>query len=229
VIIESNKTTLRKFLPPELLLHIYSNNFINWDFFTINYLISLKDFRSELNKSLSKNPKHSNKDEILQESMNSSKMDFSLKHKSQLINKSQQQGKVQSNISPIKEINKISTYCNYSHSFSYLYTGSDYFNHIHKIYSYQLTVVNNFPNLENKQEFKFDFNFKQMRILERISDDWDLDRFFRKILIIDKRNGKVKLDYEYFENFSQSFFKFIKKINIKQEECRDNIKMEIKY
>ena len=60
-------------------------------------------------------------------------------------------------------------------------------------------------------------NFKQFKILEKISETLDLETFIKKLILIDTKEPYITLNIQYFDYIDDNFFKFLKK-NLNHEE-----------
>jgi hypothetical protein len=100
---------------------------------------------------------------------------------------------------------------NDSHSFSYLITQKEengsFKNYIHKVYSFSLKIKD-----DQKSSHYFQFNFKQLRVLFKISEDRDINNFFKKLVIKSNQHGehKISIDWNFFKIVDDDYLKISK-------------------
>ena len=179
-----------------LFLYLYRNNFINWDFYTLNYLFSLKNFRKIISHFLSFNN------------------DYSLiKHR---ISKSYAQNFPNNNTENIyrlfeekngKITNKIIFLINkkiYNHikenneSLNFFYTDSKLENYILNLHSYHIKIE--YEKLNPHLNWMFFLNFKQMKYLNEVSKYEQLTFFLPKIIKTNFEYGTLNINFEIFDN-----------------------------
>ena len=208
-----------------LFLFMYKHHFINWDFYALNYLFSIKIFRkrilqnySLINKNIIKSilPKTSlnnenTEDNTILEYMNktsrkinedsSIKNDkFDLNEEIAILNKDK--NKIYNMINPINE------------SFLFFYTDKSYQNTLIKMYSY--VIILDYDKLNPKIQWKYILNFKLMKLLNEISKYEPLETFLPKITKTDFQNGRLSIDFSLFHQFNINILGYEKR-NIKEE------------
>ena len=75
-------------------------------------------------------------------------------------------------------------------------------NSIKILHNYKLFVFN--KKLNPYYQFCFHLNFTQMKSLYSASKKQNIKHILEKIIIIDKENMKMKLNYEYLDNFNKN-------------------------
>jgi hypothetical protein len=106
---------------------------------------------------------------------------------------------------PIKDQNKY--YSEKDKCYSFIITQSDKTNTLYKIAPSKLYV--NIPNLGVDRWFEF--NIKQMKKIETLSNNPDeLQQFFKRLLLVNKRHTII-LDFEKLENTTPILFKCLQK------------------
>jgi hypothetical protein len=79
-----------------------------------------------------------------------------------------------------------------------------------------------------KVQLLADLNFKQLSVLEKISQTYKIDDFIRKLIIINKKEPLLSFDFQYFEYIDDNFFKFYGKNNVKLETSNEILQIEVK-
>ena len=196
IIIVKDSVKINKFINSELLLFMFFNNFICWEFYICSYLVSIKEFRNFLNKSFSK--------------------------------------KKQNMVQKTKTIQIVSLFNHEIKVKSYQEDENDLF-YFHSyeeenfIKNGMLKLSSNFLwiSIESKEDYKqFRFNFKQMKIIHKLHKYNDLDMFIKKIIIIDKKSNTLDIDYSFFDNIDESYFKFSKNFFGKDSASNSGIKFQ---
>ena len=232
---KSIKNDIKAFCDKNLFLYIYQNNFINWDFYVLNFLFSIKTFRkiilknySLLNKFLlndlftktinnnnlqsltnnfliMKNKKKSNNNKRYTSFFDGQKK-YNIFDEEIIINKNQ---------------NKIYNILNENNeSYLFFYTDNLYNNSIIKFYSYLITI--DYDKLNPKTKWKYYLNFKQMNQLNEISKYESLDSFLPKIIKTDFQNGLLFMDFSLFDEFNIEILGYERKNIIKTNKLKNN-------
>jgi hypothetical protein len=203
--ISKENKTVRKFIETELMLYIYSLNFANWDFYISNYLVSYKDFRNFLSKIFSK-------------------------AKTKFFNKTISNRDINDNTIFSSEV-KILEVSEKDETFSYMFSNSDddqlgennLKHQIHIMHSFNLAVK---PESGVTQNFKF--NFAQMKILAKLSECRDLNAFCRNLLIFSNTEIKISLDYSFFKDIDELYYKISKNLYKNEIDQKGNaIKLDV--
>ena len=184
-----------------LFLYLYKNNFVNWDFYVLNYILSIKTFRKIISKSLSlnkdfltslsnsqeKNYKTISTNKTLDNSFNFVDDEDDDKNKNKnifLVNK-----KIYNQMSENNEF------------YIFFYTDSNLNNYIIHFYSYHLKIE--YKRLNPKLKWEFFLNFKQMRNLIKVTKYERLNSFLPKIVNTNFENGFLNINFNVFdENFN---------------------------
>ena len=185
----TNDLIIKKYINNELLLLLIKEDFKDWEFFVMKYLISFKVFRN-----------------IMQ--LYFSKKDLNY---IQLINLTR------NNIFPIyTEISRNRTFDNkliiylskekkftnsiYSKNYFFIYSDKNGINYYKFFHNYIIITYNKNINPINK--FIFHFNYEQMKKIYFISKRQGLSYFFAKILENDTQNMKIKLNYDLLNRYT---------------------------
>ena len=202
------KEEIATFCDKSLFLYMYKNNFINWDFYSLNYLFSLKVFRKKILQNyafvrknfLSKENKVLNqinkKSRIL--SSNSTfniKRDINITEEIPIINRDKS-----------KTYNMIN---NSNESYIFFYTNKLYQNTLIKVYSYLILI--DYDKLNPKIRWKYVLDFKQMKLLNEITKYEPLETFLPKIIKTDFQNGNLFIDFSVFDEFNINILGYEKK------------------
>jgi len=207
-----------------LFLFLYKHHFQNWDFYSLNYLFSLKAFRKVIlqNYSLTKkyilnlfkNDNTNNKNNLLQY----------LNKGSKRINSSQKNININSNEEKTilnKDKNKIFNVINDNNeSYIFFYTNESYQNTLVKLYSYVITI--DYDKLNPKVRWKYILDFKLMKKLNEINKYQPLDTFLPKITKTDFQNGFLSIDFSLCNEFNIDILGYEKKILINNIMDEDN-------
>lgn len=87
----------------------------------------------------------------------------------------------------------------------FFYTNSKLSNFINKINSYKVSIT--YHKLNPNKSFEFDFSFKQMKMLYKISKYQKIETFISKLIITDFSKGNLELNYNVLDNLDYSIFK----------------------
>ena len=208
-----------------LFLFMYKDNFINWDFFALNYLFSIKIFRKRILQNYSLVKKDILKSILPQCSLKSNENTIEnsiLKYmnKTSRINEDNQikneKFELNEEITILnKDKNKIYNMMNPNNeSFIFFYTDNLYQNTLIKMHSY--IIILDYDKLNPKVHWKYILNFKLMKLLNEISKYEPLETFLPKITKTDFQNGRLSIDFSLFNQFNINILGYEKK-NINEE------------
>jgi hypothetical protein len=212
-----------------LFLYLYKNNFINWDFYILNYIFSIKSFRKILLAFLSFSKEYS----LISNSIINKKQIKNLKSSSILNNLEY----LLNNRKDKEEINnknifltdkKIYNQMNENNeSYSFLYTDANFKNYIINFHSYHIKIE--YRLLNPRLKWEFCLNFKQMRQLNEISKYVSLNSFLPKIVKTNFEFGSLDIDFSILdENFNVKILEKEKEVNSNNETMNmTNNEMEI--
>ena len=180
------------FCDKELFLFLLKNNFINWDYYILYYLFSLKLFRLIILKGLSFYSKYNIKNhgiDILY-----------ITHPLTYINEN----------TMLLNINRkiYNQYNDNQESYKFFYTDNFSINSIIDFHSFHIFIEND--KLNKNICYEFCLNFKQMFYLINISYYENLEKFLPKIIQINFEERKINIDFSVLEYFSN---KILGKIN----------------
>ena len=173
-----NGIEIRKNIDIELLFFLSEHGFKNWDFYLIEYLFSYYDFILIINSFLTKYNANSRLIKSLK---------YNFDDKNNYINLTKE--------SRLK-------YSKKSTKLEYIFTNDKMENSIKILHNYKLFVFN--KKLNPYYQFCFHLNFTQMKSLYSASKKQNIKHILEKIIIIDKENMKMKLNYEYLDNFNKN-------------------------
>jgi hypothetical protein len=223
--------TIIAFCDKNLFLFMLKNNFINWDFYALHYLFSMKSFRKLIIKKYSlevrpllktlynnyKNKSHNYEDDYLY-----NKIDIKLSSSNFNTTLYTREKKINNLLNDKNE------------SFVFFYTDNFNTNSIIDFHSYSILV--NYKKLNPYKSWQFFFNFKQMKYLTQINKFELLECFIPKILKTNFEYGSLEMDFSVFEDFNSNILNYPKKeiinkyiLNDKdqQNQIKDKMKLEI--
>ena len=202
------KEEIATFCDKSLFLYMYKNNFINWDFYSLNYLFSLKIFRKKILQNYAFVRKNflSKENNVLNQinkksrilSSNSTfniKRDININEEIPIINRDKS-----------KTYNMIN---NSNESYIFFYTNKLYQNTLIKVYSYLILI--DYDKLNPKIRWKYVLDFKQMKLLNEITKYEPLETFLPKIIKTDFQNGNLFIDFSVFDEFNINILGYEKK------------------
>ena len=189
-----------------MMLFLLKNNFINWDFYLMNYLFSIKAFRKLILKYLSFNIINRNLGQNTEESFNLDSLTYEKNASPRLNNLYLLDN---DNIIFDSFYNKLQLFNEKSETMHFFYTNDSNVNSLITLNSYQLVVDCEKVN----QNFLYEFflNFKQMRYLDEVKRYEPLETFLLKIIKTDTEKGVLSLDFSAFEDFHPKILNYIKK------------------
>ena len=223
------KEEIATFSDKSLFLFMYKNNFINWDFYCLNYLFSLKAFRKVIlqNYSLArKNIIPKNKFEENISFVNNTINIFNKKSRGMsskttlnihnlVLNNSDEKTII--NRDSAKIYNMINSN---NESYIFFYTDELHQNTLVKIYSYIILI--DYDKLNPKIRWKYILDFKLMKLLNEITKYESLETFLPKIIVTDFQNGKLSIDFSLFKEFDIDILGYEKK-NLNNNTENDTI------
>ena len=191
---EHIKKNIMTYCDKELFLFLLKKNFVNWDYYILNYLFSLKIFRLIILKGISIYKKYT-----IDKSDNNT---IDINNLSTLYLKK-----------PLDYINdktlminlnkKIyNQYNTNNETYKFFYTDNFSINSIIDLNSFHIFIENDKVNKNICYEFCL--NFKQMCHLINISHYEDLENFLSKIVQLNLEEGKINLDLSVLEFYSNN-------------------------
>ena len=211
------KNEIIAFSDKNLYLYMYKNNFINWDFYALNFLFSIKAFRKIILNNYSLVKKKILKDIIFSKTLNNEKPVNSMNNFLIFRNKTRKNNLKEQNKNNLYIENKLNEFSNEpiiinknrnkiyntlnenNESYLFFYTDHLYNNSIIKLYSYLIVI--DYERLNPKIKWKYYLDFKQMKQLNEISKYESLDTFLPKIIKTDFQNGLLSMDFSLFDEF----------------------------
>ena len=190
-----------------LFLYLYKHNFVNWDFYALNYIFSIKSFRAFVLQifSLNKNSTINNNSKIntINNNLRNLKTIPTDKRRNKLCNLIEEK---KTNIKKIENlyISNIKIYNQLSEnneSYTFFYTDVNLKNFI--IYFNSYNIIIDYKKLNPKIKWEFFLNFKQMQYLNEVSKYEPLPSFLPKILKTNFEYGLLDINFNVFdENFN---------------------------
>ena len=226
---ENLKEEIGTFCDKNLFLYMYKNNFINWDFYSLNYLFSLKIFRKYILKSYSISKKFilnnimSKKNNIKDEQKYMNKTSIDIKSKKSLDISSKEDKKFEFDNSQIINRDKNRSYNiinENNESYIFFYTDENNKNSLVKMYSYLIII--DYDKLNPKLRWKYCLDFKLMKKLNEITKYESLETFLPKIIKTDFQNGFLSLNFDLFNDFNIAILEYEKK-NLNSNNITSNM------
>lgn len=166
---------INKIIDIELLFFLIENNFKDWHFYVMEYLFSFYKFSLIVNNFLS----------IYKINKFNFRNNLILKNK--IINLSEE---------------KKLKYSRKNYNFEYIFTDENLTNHIKTLNSYKITIYN--KKISKNHHFCFHMNFIQMKSLYFSIKKQGEKNLIEKILLLDKDKMKIKLNYNFLDNFGKN-------------------------
>lgn len=166
---------INKIIDIELLFFLMENNFKDWHFYVIEYLFSFCKFSLIINNFLS----------IYKINKLNFRNNLILKNK--IINLSEE---------------KKLKYSRKNYNFEYIFTDDNLTNHIKTLNGYKITIYNR--KISKNHHFCFHMNFIQMKSLYFSIKKQGEKNLIEKILLLDKDKMKIKLNYDFLDNFGKN-------------------------
>ena len=239
------KNEIKAFCEKNLFLYLYKINFINWDFYVLNFLFSIKAFRKIILSNYSLNKIIYNHNDIYSKNMEIGKplcmnnmFTFKNTTKSRTIINERYIKNVKigpnfedqtydifnENIIINSNKNKVFNILNENNeSYLFFYTNNSYNNFIVKLYSYLIVIE--YEKLNPKKKWKYYLDFKQMKQLNEITKYESLNSFLPKIIKTDFQNGMLSMDFDLFHEFDIQILGYEKKniIKLTKSKNKNNI------
>ena len=166
---------IKKNIDIELLFFLIENSFKDWHFYIIEYLFSFSDFCLIINNFFSIYKTNN---------IHNLKLIHDYKHNNNVIYLTKE-----------KKLH----YSKKNSKLEYIFTDNNLNNFIKILHNYKLFVFN--KKVNPFYQFCFHLNFNQMKSLYLASKKQGIKYLFEKMIIYDKENMKIKLKYDYLDNF----------------------------
>jgi len=181
-----------------LFLYLYKNNFVNWDFFALNYIFSIKIFRTIVIHFLSFNKdyiilKNSKRNRILSKALEIMK-DYNNNNLYNYVDDDEDKKRKNILLVNKKIYDQMS---DNNESYIFFYTDSSLDNYILNFYSYHILIE--YKKLNPKLKWEFHINFKQMKYLNEVSKYEQLNSFLPKIINTSFENGLLSINFGIFD------------------------------
>ena len=197
-IFQINKKIIRTKIDIELIFYLLENSFKNWDFYISKYIFTYKKSIKNVESIISIKSTNNllSKEIKLLPEINSNRKNFLLKE--------------EININKKKSGN---TYrlTDQSKKYEFIYTDNDNKNHLKILHNfYMITYC---KSINPNKKFIFDFNFLQMRKLNKILRIQGLDYFLSKLIYIDREDLSIKFKYDELSSFSNEKYSILENQN----------------
>jgi len=243
--LEDQTFYISKYIPKEMLIYFLIKNFINWDFYVLNYLSKYKAFRDNVNERFYKRIKKNkpkgrnfagelfrNEDKLKVNDLSDQRISLSLDEK---IHEPE-----------YRNTNKI--YFIYTNKFGetnfFILSSFEYSIQLktqYKIKTVKDYLVEEKIHKENK-DFNFKFNMDQLIKLQKLKKFYNLGEYLKKMVVLLKKNQnkngfskirklevesldniKVDFDLKYFETLDDNFFRFLTKTDKEENSYEEQI------
>ena len=201
----------------DLFLFLLQNNFVNWDYYVLNFLFSIKIFRQIILSSLSfySNINLNAKVELSSFTERERKKDYLSSNYKKVDNSkisflNEKTIILNSNKKSYNQLNEN------NESYKFFYTDNFSVNSIIDFHSYHIFIE--YDKLNSKICWEFALNFKQMNYLSNINKYEDLETFLPKIIQTNFEDGKISIDFSIFEYFNTKIFEH--HLNEDKENCK---------
>ena len=211
------KKYVNLFIDKELLVYLLEKQFVNWDFYVVHYLFSIKSFRIFIQNILSK--------KSLMVSRNISNL------KSPFVNNYQLNKMGDKEFFSMSNTYNSTLNCSLN-DLDYSFIMTDYTNteknYFFKLFSYTIYI----QYLSFGDEIhKFTMNFHQMKIMYLRNKKENLEKFILKLLYINTKTKSMYLDYSYFSIFNdfsnEQIEEYFNQLDLKYDYDYENLqKME---
>ena len=201
---EHIKKNIITYCDKDLFLFLLQNNFVNWDYYVLNYLFSIKAFRQIILSGLSlySNYNYNFNNFEIPSFTERKKEYFSPVHKT-------------AHYSLFSYINERTIILNTNkkvynqlnennESYKFFYTDNFSINSIINFNSYHIFIE--YEKLNSKICWEFALNFKQMKYLSNISKYESLETFLPKIIQTNFEDGTLSMDFSIFEYFNSKIY-----------------------
>ena len=198
----------------KLFLYLYKHNFINWDFYVLNYIVSIKSFRNFISQFFSINEYFAKNTKMNINLIKNLRSISTSKSKINLYNLIEVKNDTKNNKKKIVYLvnKKINNQMNENNeSYIFFYTDSNLKNCILNFHSYHINIE--YKKLNPKQKWEFLLNFKQMKYLNEVSKYDNLILFLPKIIKTNFEYGTLDINFNVFDdNFDIKIFNSNNKI-----------------
>lgn len=216
-ILKIGRTSLRAFVDIEYIFYLIENDYENWDFYISQFIFSYKECLYYLNEIISL--KNRRKTTIIKS--NSQPLFDNIN----TVDRKQGNNLINRNIFLNMEKNlKIS---DKSKIYEFFYTDKNNSNYIKIFHNFFITA--RCKSFKKRNKFIFDFNFSQMRLLNKISRIQGLNHFIKKLIYIDKFSSDLKFGYDELNTMFHGEYKILEKHNPNQDSFQTCLRMKEIY
>ena len=209
------------FCHEKIMLFLLKNNFVNWDFYLMNFLFSIKAFRNIILNYISYSPIIDNicnirskfKKDYSNKLLFDKEKNKNLKNIAAISKNEYHYTLIEKNNNIYLELNSINSFFQLFNQknevYYFFYTNNSRINSIILFYSYKILVE--YEKLNPFNSWEFILNFKQMKFLNEIKNYESLQTFIPKIILGNFENGKLSLDFTVFDDFDPKIINYDKK------------------
>ena len=216
-ILQIGRISLRAYIDIEYIFNFLENDFENWDYYTSQIIFSYKECIHYLNEIIS--IKNFNKF-----SLKKSNSQPTLKN---VNTREIKQGNNKENRNIFLNMEKLQKISEKSKLYEFLYTDDNNSNYIKLFHNFSVTA--RCKSFKTKNKFAFDFNFYQMKILNKILRVQGLNFFIKKLIYVDKMSSNLKFGYEELNSMVNDEFKILEKYNPNKDASQTCLRMKEIY
>lgn len=216
-IFQIGKTSLRAYIDIEHIFNFLENDFDNWDYYVSKIIFSYKECSHYLNEIISL--KTVNK---LSLKKSNSQPNFT-----QVNTRDIKHGSNKANRNIFLNMEKILKISEKSKIYEFLYTDTNNANYIKILHNF--SVSSRCKSFKIKNKFIFDFNFSQMRILNKVLRIQGLNFFIKKLIYIDKFTSNLRFGYEELDSMANGDYNLLEKQNPNKDSYQTCMRMKEIY
>lgn len=216
-ILQVGRITLRAYVDIEYIFNFLQSGFEFWDYYISQVIFSYKECIHYFNEIISfknrnfQSLKKSNSQPVF---MNINTREI-------------KQGNNKNNRNIFLNMEKIQKISEKSKIYEFIYTDEDNCNYIKIFHNFSITA--RCKSFKTKNKFVFDFNFFQMKILNKVSRIQGLNFFIKKLIYIDKFTSHLKFGYEELNSMANGEYKILEKHNPNQDSSQTCLRMKEIY
>ena len=216
-ILQIGKIALRAYVDIEYIFNFIENDFENWDYYTSQIIFSYKECFHYLNEIIS--TKNLNKMSLRK---SGSQPIFKI-----INTRETRQENDKNNRNIFLNMEKIQNISEKSKLYEFLYTDENNSNYI-KIF-HNFSVSARCKSFKIKNKFAFDFNFFQMKILNKILRIQGLNFFLKKLIYIDKMSSNLQFGYDELNSMAKGEYNILEKHNPNKDASQTCLRMKEIY
>ena len=216
-IFQVGRTSLRAYIDIEHILNFLENDFENWDYYVSKIIFSYKECSHYLNEIISLRTVNK-----LSLKKSNSQPDFT-----QVNTRDIKQGNNKTNRNIFLNMEKILKISEKSKQYEFFYTDKNNANYIKILHNF--SVTSRCKSFKIKNKFVFDFNFSQMKILNKVLRIQGLNFFIKKLIYIDTFTSNLRFGYEELDSMANGDYNLLEKQNPNKDAYQTCMRMKEIY